>query len=351
MALSIEVLNTIRANADTEYQARVPQATQDNISAIGRVFSTYNNIYNTFISSLIHKIGLTIIQTKSFENKLKRFKSGTLLSEQDIEEIFVEQFRTAEGQYDKEGGLGIGGVHPFKRRTYQDVKVNYHRMNRQDKYVISLSKLDVIRAFRSASTLDTFISAQFNSLYTGAEYDEFVHMKKLLADGLTATKEGSEDYAMPRYEVPAIDGTLDATKGFIRTVKKAVKDMEYPSTEFNPAGVKTMSRPDELVMFVNKDVSVHMDVDFYSQIFGPQYAKLGITVVEVDNFGDFKDAKGGQPYAIICDKDWFKVYDTLNAFEELKNPEGLYTNYWLHIWQILSYSKFKNAIAITPKVA
>lgn len=350
MSISVDILNSIRNNADALYVERVPEATQTNISEIGRVFATYNEVYNTFISSLIHKIGLTIIQTKSFNNKLKRFKSGAVFSEQDIEEIFVDQFRAAEGAYDSEGGVGSTGIHPFKRRTYQDVKVMYHRMNRQDKYVITLSKIDVIRAFRSANTLDAFITAQFNSLYTGAEYDEYIHMKQLFAEVITegtAAEAAAADKTIFTYETSKIDGSVDAARDFIRTAKKAVKDLEYPTTLYNLAGVKTMSDPSNLVMFVNKDVAVHMDVDYYAQIFGPGYAKMPITVVEVDNFGS--DNSG--TYALICDKDWFKVYDTLNDFEELKNPEGLYTNYWLHIWQILSYSKFKNVIRIAEKKA
>lgn len=339
MSISVEVLNTIRNNADTLYQSRVPVATRDNIAEIGRTFSTYNEQYNTFITTLIHKIGLTLLQTKSFENKLKRFKSGALLTEQDIEEIWVDQFRTAEGAYDKEGGVGANGTHPFKRRAYNDVKVMYHRMNRQDKYVITISKVDVIRAFRSATTLDAFLTAQFNSIYTGAEYDEFIHMKKLFAEGIA-----NGDFFS--FDVEELDGSTAKTLSFVRTVKKAVKDLEYPSTEFNPAHVKTMSNPGELVMFVNKDVAVHMDVDLYSQIFGPEYAKMPVTVIEVDNFGE--DDTG--TYALICDKDWFKVYDTLNEFTQLPNPEGLYTNYWLHVWQILSYSRFKNAIRIGKKI-
>lgn len=340
MSFSVEVLNKIRANADTEYQDRVPVATKDNISAIGRVLSTYKLGYNTFITSLVHKIGLTMIQTKSFENKLKRFKSGTLLSEQDVEDIFVESFREAEGAYDKDGGMGDGGIHPFKRRTYQDVKVNYYTMNRQDKYVITLSKVDVIRAFRSEATLDTFITAQFNSIYTGAEYDEFLHMKKLFSEAIA-----NGDFFT--YAVEELDGTPAKAQAFIRTAKKAVKDVEYPSTEYNPAHVKTKSNPGDLVMFIHKDVGVHIDVDFYAQVFGPDYAKLNIEVVEVDNFGD--DDTG--TYALICDKDWFKVYDTLNEMEDLRNPEGLYTNYWYHVWQILAYSKFKTAIRLGKPIS
>lgn len=346
MSLSVEVLNTIRANADAEYQNRVPAATKSNIADIGRAFSTYSVAYNTFIDSLIHKIGLTLLQTKSFTNKLARFKSGTILTEQDIEEIWVDQFRTAEGSYDPDGGMGTGGIHPFKRRTYQEVKVHYHRMNRQDKYVISLGRVDVIRAFRSEATLNAFLTAQFNSIYTGAEFDEYVHMKQLFAEAIAAKRtDGTPE--LFTYEVPEIDGTTDTARTFIRTAKKAVKDMEYPSTLYNPAGVKTFSSANELVMFVNKDVAVHMDVDYYAQIFGPNYAKMNIEVVELDNFGS--DNTG--TYAIICDKDWFKVYDTLNMLEDMKNGDGLYTNYWLHIWQILSYSKFKNAIRIAKKAA
>jgi hypothetical protein len=35
---SIELLNTIRATANAEYQPRVPVATQNNITEIGRTF-------------------------------------------------------------------------------------------------------------------------------------------------------------------------------------------------------------------------------------------------------------------------------------------------------------------------
>lgn len=349
MALSIDILNTIRQNADAEYQSRVPVATKDNIATIGRSFESYDVQYNYFITELMHKIGKTTVDTALFNNKLKAFKSGSLFSMQDIEEIFVEGFRVAEGAYDKDGGVGENGIHPFKRREYQDVKVMYHRMNRRDKYVITLYKDDVIRAFTSAGKLDEFISAQFNSLYSGAEWDEYVHMKQLLNEGIKA----GDFYDYP---VTAIgtSGQTDAQlqracKDFIRTVKKAIKDVQYPSTEYNPAHVKTLTKPSNLVLFINKDIPAHVDVDLYSSIFGPEYAKLGVEVVEVDNFG----ADDSGTYALLCDKNWFKVYDTKNEMRQLENPDGLYTNYWLHIWQVLSYSKFKTAIrfgttAVTP---
>lgn len=338
---SIEILNAIREEADAEYQARVPVATKDNIASIGRTFAEYDIVYNTFANALIHKIGKTLIETALFENKLKRFKSGQILTMQDIEEIWVEQFRSAEGAYDKDGGIGDGKTnHPLARRTYQDVKVMYHRMNRQDYYAITLNKDDVIRAFRNDAVLTAFISAQLNSLYTGAEYDEWLHMKKLLAEGIA---EG--DFF--DYQVGAIGtgGQSDAQmqracKDFVRTVKKAIKDVGYVSTNYNAANVKTKTDKDKLVLFVHKDVTAHLDVDLYSTLFGPDFAKLDIEIIELDNFGD--DATG--TYALLVDPEWFKVYDNKFEMATQDNAVGLYRNYFLHVWQTLSYSKFKTAI-------
>lgn len=345
MSYAINVLNTIRNNASAEYAQRVPAATQANITEIGRVLDSYSNSYNEFIDTLLHKIGMTIVQTALFTNKLAKFKSGRVLTGQDVEDIFVTSFRAAEGSYDKEGGVGEGGVHPFKRREYQDVLVKYYRMNRRDKYTITIYRDDVIRAFNSTTALEQFITAQFNSLYTGAEFDEYEHMKKLLAEAIAAGDCFS--YLVP--EIGAAEATdaanMSACKAFVRTVKKAVADVSYPATNYNPAGVKTATKKENLVLFVNKDIPAHLDVDLYSQVFGPNYAQLGIEIVEVDNFGP--DASG--TYAILCDKEWFKVFDVKNEMTSLFNPDGLYTNYWLHIWQILAYSKFKTAVRFGTK--
>ena len=347
MSYTVELLNTIRANASNEYATRVPVATQQNIKDIGRVLDTYDVVYNEFCEALMHRIGLTMVQTALFTNKLAPFKTGSVLTGQDVEEIFVSSFRQAEGAYDSDGGMGENGTHPFKRRAYQDVAVMYYRMNRQDKYVVTIYHDDVIRAFNSTTALETFITAQFNSMYTGADYDEYEHMKELLAE---AIKAGD----FKDYLVPTIGGegstdaqNMAACKAFVRTVKKAIADVSYPSTEYNSAKVKTSTTKANMVLFVNKDIQPHLDVDLYSLVFGADYAKLGVEVVEVDNFGS--DTTG--TYALLVDKSFFRVYDVKNVMTSLFNPDGLYTNYWLHIWQILAYSKFATAVRFgTSKV-
>lgn len=321
MGYSVSVLNNIRANASEEYQNRIPEATQQNIATIGNALQTYTVLYNEFCAALVNKIGKTILESKLFENKLARFKSGAITTAQDVEEIFIEMAK-AEGSYDKDG------KNPLGRREPVDVKVLYHRLNRQDYYAISIGDIDFIRVFRSEATLDSFISGLINAVYSGSNYDEWLAMKNLMA-----TYPGYFDY-----EVPAIGDAEDA-KAFVKTVRKAVNDLSFPATTYNAAGVKTWSNPDELVLLVNKDVIAEVDVEVLSKAFNMGKTDIQTEVIVMDDFGSMVDT-----YGLLVDKDWFRVWDTLSHMEPQRNAQGLFTNYFYHVHQILSASRFKNAV-------
>lgn len=329
---SIEALNNIRANASSDYQDRIPEATRSNIASIGNAFETYTQEYNYYTDQLMYKIGLTTIETNVFESPLARFKTGGLSTGQDVEDIFVDQFRKSEGTYDP-SGLAIN---PFARRDYNDVKVYYHRMNRKDKYVVTINQDDHIRAFRSPESLQSFYAAQLNSLYTGAEYDEFVLMKQILGD--TAP-------SMFTYYIKGFTGADAATAKLnitssIKTFKKAVLDMSFVSELYNPAAIKAQSKVPQQILFILKDIGPEIDVELYGQIFGPSYAGFDTQVVILDNFGSLNDGT----VAILTDENFFKAYDVKVQMENLKNPDNMSTNYWLHIWQILSTAKYKNCV-------
>lgn len=324
MGFSVGVLNNIRNNASEEYQSRIPEATQQNIIAVGNALETYGLLYNEFFPALFGKIGKTLIETKLFENKLSRFKSGTILTQQDVEEMFVEMSK-AEGKYD------ATGPNPLGRRTGPDVKVAYHRMNRQDYYAITIGDLDVVRVFRSEASLDTFITGLFNSVYSGASYDEYLAMKNLIA-----TYDGYCDY-----QVPAITDEATAKK-FVKTVRKASQDMTFASTAYNKAGVKTWTPVEKQVLFVNKDVLAEIDVEVLAKAFNMGKTDIQVEVVSLDDFGDLADT-----YGLLVDQDFFRVWDTLSKMEPQRNAQGLFTNYFYHVHQILSLSPFKNAIRLT----
>lgn len=323
MGYSFGVLDSIRMNGSEEYQNRIPAATQETIASIGNAFQTYPNLYNEFCDALLNKIGKTIIEKKLFQNKLARFKSGTITTQQDVEEIFIEMAKS-EGAYDP------NGTNPLGRRDNPEVKVVYHRMNRRDVYTISVGDIDFLRVFRSEATLDSFISGLINAVYSGANYDEWVLMKNLIG-----TYDG--------YATANVAGTDMATvaKNFVKTTRKLVNDLSFPSTNYNKAGVMTWSEPRELVLLVNKDVVAEVDVEVLAKAFNMGKTDVQVEVIPMDDFGDLANT-----YGILCDKDFFRVWDTLSHMEPQRNAAGMFTNYFYHVHQILSLSPFKNAVAI-----
>lgn len=331
MGFSIGVLNNIRANASQEYKDRIPEATQENIITIGNALQSYTPLYNEFSTALLCKIGKTMIESKLFQNRLARFKSGTIVSAQDVEEIFVEMEK-AESSYKPNGPNPLG-----RRDTNQD-KVVYHRQNRQDCYVISLGDLDFIRVFRSEATLDNYITKKINAVYSGANKDEFLVMVNLLA-----TYDGYVDY-----EVPAITGSSgDAAKTFVKTVRKAGMDLTLDSsTEYNKAGVETWSNLEDLVLLVHKDVLAEVDVEVLAKAFNMGKTDIQVEVLPMPHFGTLTDT-----YGLLVDKDWFRVWDTLSRMETQRNAHGLFTNYFYHVHQIVSCSPFKNAVRFKKAAA
>lgn len=331
MGYSIDILNNIRANASDAYQTRVPEASQQNIITIGNAFQNYDILFNEFATALFNKIGKTIIESKLFKNKLARFKSGSILTEQDVEEIFVDMAKAAVA-YDPDG------KNPLGRRRDDNVKVFYHRMNRQDCYEITIGELDFVRVFRSESSLEQFIKSKINSVYNRAAHDEWLYMKNTLA-----TFDGYFDY-----EVPAITAaTAEASaKAFVKTLRKAVNDVSFPSTEYNKAKVMTWTDPEKLVLLVNKDVVAELDVEVLAKAFNLGKTDVNVEIITMDDFGSLTDT-----YGLLIDEEFFKVWDTYSKMKHQENAQGLFTNFFYHVHQILSASPFKTAVRFKVKTS
>lgn len=354
MGKSLGILNNIRSNASQEYQTRIPVATQENIASIGNALQQYTVLYNEFCEALINKIGKTILESKLFSNRLARFKQGTVLHQQDVEEIFIEMAK-AEGAYDPTG------PNPLGRREGPDVKAIYHRMNRQDVYVISIGDIDFVRVFRSEATLDSFIKSLINSVYSGASYDEWLAMKNLIN-----TYKG---YAKVGVDMdPNMEGKLNAkigpeqVKQFVKTCKKLARDVTFPSRDYNSAGVMTWSDPSKMVLLVNKDLLAEVDVELLAHAFNQGKTDVPFEIIPMDDFGELvniiftsEEAETvfgngtlceAEVLGLLVDEDFLRVFDTLSHFEPQRNAHGLFTNYFYHVHQILSASTFKTAIAI-----
>lgn len=51
---------------------------------------------------------------------------------------------------------------------------------------------------------------------------------------------------------------------------------------------------------------------------------------------------------VLVDRDFFMIFDNLYEFTENYNGQGMYWNYFYHVWKTLSVSPFANGVVFVP---
>lgn len=328
------ILNTIRDNASDMYRERVPEATQNNIEQVQEAMTDPNNavVVNEFMSTLLNMIIKVVIHNKLFSNPLKPLKKGKKPLGDTIEEIYTN-FLKAEA-YDPSGV-------DLLQRKLPDTKTVFHRMNRKDKYKVTVSPEMLAKAFSSYDKLDSYIQSVINSLFNSSELDEFVLTKQLI-------KQAMDNNAMVVVDID--DPCLGETEGksFIKTVKTVSGDMAFPNSNNNAyltaqstddKPIITFSRPSEQILIISNPTNVSVSIDVLASLFNMSVAEFNDTrKIVIDAFPD------PSIRAALVDESFFQIYDDLIFFTSWRNPEGLYDNYYLHVWQTLSYSILVNAV-------
>lgn len=330
----ITLLNTIRDNASNMYQERIPEATATNIASVQEAMLDQNNIAvaNEFMSTLVNVLIKQELITKLFNNPLKALKRGTKPIGDTVQEIY-NNFLTAES-YDGTGATLL-------ERKLPDTKTVYHRMNRQDKYKITVNRMELSKAFSSYESLSAYVQNIISTIHNSAEFDEFVLTKQLL-------KQALDNNAIKTVEIE--DPILSETNGkaFIKAVKTISGLMAFPSKDYNSyltaqstddKPIMTFSRKAEQVLILDTATDVSVNVDVLASTFNMSVAEFNDTrKIVIDAFPD-KTVR-----AALVDERFFQIFDDLYYTSTFKNEEGLYDNYYLHVWQTLAYSILVNGV-------
>jgi hypothetical protein len=330
MPSNLTTLNTIWDNASTEYQNRVPQATRDNITAVGNAILNYSATKNEFLDALINRISLVLVSSKMAKNKLGQFKAGMIEYGSDIEEIYTSMasavpFSVATAETD------------VYKRVKPDVKSIFHRVNRQDMYKVTIEEGQIKRAFLSNDGLGKLVSTIVNSLYSGDTYDEYTLYKETIAKYWQDDKN-SKTAVIDTMKVQ----DQNTAKAFMRNIIQTSKDMSYMNTNFNAMGVKQFTDLSDQVLILHKNVATYLDTDLLAWVYDGKKFDPNVQVIEVDNFGSLANTQ-----AVLVDRNWFRIFDKLFETRNIYNPQGLYWNYFLHHHQLLSYSLFQQAVRFT----
>lgn len=346
-ASTIDILNTIRANASYEYQNSIPEITNINeIPKVGEILYGYPSLANQFLNSLINRIALVNIKSATFNNAYAELKKGYLEFGETIEEAFVRIAKarvfSAEKANEREN-----------KRTVPDVRAAFHAMNWRVQYPITIQDIDLKQAFLSVNGVQDLIAKLVNSVYTAAEYDEYLLFKYLMIKAISHGK---------MYPV-AFDSTdpKNAAKAFRGISNK----ITFLSPTYNAAGVETSTPKADQYIFMDSMYNAEYDVDVLASAFNMDKADFMGKLKLVDDWTTFDNERFSDIVAesdmieevtaaelalmknvkaVLVDSEWFQVYDNENKFTEKYVASGMYWNYFYNVWKTCSSSPFSNAI-------
>ena len=351
-----DILNVIRNNASVDYRNYVPKADANDVESvrtIGAIIMDYPALQNEFLNALVNRIGRVMLTSKMYSNPIAFFKKGVLEYGESIEEIFVNIAKVQE--FNPE----IAEQEVFKR-VVPDVRAAFHIMNYQKFYKATVTQEQLKQAFLSWDGVTDLIARIVDSMYTGANYDEFLVMKYLLARHIL-------DGRVYPVTVPTVNA--ENAKAIVTTVKGVSNKLTFMNSDYNPAAVRTFTEKSDQYMIVNSVFDATMDVNVLASAFNMDKAEFLGHRVLIDGFGDLDIARLGEIFAgdptynepsaaelqalnaipaVIVDKDWFMVFDMLTQFTEQYNGQGLYWNYFYHVWKTFSVSPFANSVLFVP---
>ena len=321
-----EILNQVWDGASPTYQQSIPQATRDNIVAVGNAIMQYELMKNEFVEALINKIGLTVLDSFTFDNPLARFKKQPLALASDIEDVWIEEAQAHA--YDETGNKLFDVNKPT-------AKAIFHRRDRKLVYKVTIYERQLAEAFTRENGLNDFVARAIGTLSTRDEFDEYVMMKELLGEYHTI-KDGYYNRTIPTI---VDQETADI---FMVQLLQSVKRILRPAKKFNKQNVLTRTSKKRLVVFIDTDIEALVDVFALSKAFNQQNMNVNIEFIGIEDLVN----RQGTP-AILMDTQLFEVRDILKRMTSMWNPLGLYWNYFLHHWALGSMSQFKNAIRFT----
>lgn len=347
-ASTVDILNTIRANASSAYQNQVPEiAKATEIPAVGDVLFGYPALANEFISALVNRIALVRVNSVTFNNEYSELKKGFLQMGETVEEVFINLTKAREFSPEKAAAREL-------KRSLPDVRSAFHAINWKVQYPMTIQYEDLRQAFTSPDGVTDLIAKLVASLNRSAEYDEYLLFKYLMIKAVTKGK-------MAVVELAA-GNNKDAAAKFRGISNK----LTFVSPSYNAAGVHTNSNRDDQYLFMDSTYNGEFDVDVLAAAFHMERADFLGHLKLVDDWSTFDNARFdvirencdmieevtadelalmSHVKAILVDKEWFQVYDNLATMSEANVASGLYWNYFYNVWKTVSSSPFSNAIA------
>lgn len=352
-ASTIDILNTIRANASYEYQSSVPVVEKaSEIPRVGEVLYGYPALANQFINALVNRIALVRVKSAVFNNAYAELKKGYLEFGETVEEVFVNIAKAREFSAEKAEGREL-------KRTLPDVRTAFHAMNWRVQYPVTIQDEDLRQAFTSMNGVQDLIAKIVDAVYTATEYDEFLLFKYLMIKAIAHGK---------MYPVGIGADIKDGAVKFRGMSNK----ITFMSDKYNASGVTTSTPKADQYIFMDSEYNANYDVNVLAGAFNMDKAEFIGKLKLIDDWTTFDNdrfsviaensdmiepitaeelALMANVKAVLVDAEWFQFYDNNNKFTEKYVSSGMYWNYFYNVWKTVSSSPFSNAIVFVQDTA
>lgn len=338
-------LNSIRETSiqnNTLYHRYVPEIlpTSD-IGSFASPILDNPNVMNEFMNVLVQRIVYTQVDIKLFNNPLRVLEGDRIPLGSIGQEIFINPARGRRFNVDDFAGL--------LAKYEADIKVQYHHLNSDLQYCVTITRAKLKDAFVSWSTLENFIDGLTQSLYNGAYIDQYNMTKGLVSSAYASNQV--------RVEVISNPNTESLAKEFITKARTMFLNMQTPTPNFNAwrqvggygRDILTWSNPEDIVFLVRNDIGAYLDVNVLAQTFNIDRSVLLGNIIYVNDFNEYDNEgtlifDGSNIIGMIADKSWFRIKEQETTMDEFYNANNRTWQYYLNVVRMYSYSLFANAV-------
>jgi len=298
-------------------------------------------LINEFFDTLVQRIVYTQIDIKFFNNPLRILEGDRIPLGSIGQEIYINPAKARKFNVDDFAGL--------LAKYEADVKVQYHHLNSDLQYCVTITRAKIKDAFVSWSSLENFVDGITQSLYNGAYIDHYNMTKGLVA---SAYQENNV-----KVEVISNPNTEELAKQFLTRARAMYLNMQAPSSSFNAwkqvggygNDILTWTDPRDIIFLLRNDIAAYLDVNVLAQAFNIERSELLGRIIYVNDFNEYDKqgnliVDGSNIVGMMADKAWFRIKEQEITMDEFYNANNRTWQMYLNDVRMYSYSLFANAV-------
>lgn len=347
----VTALNKMREMSVKEgsvYHQYIPIITDTtSIGEFGTPILEMTDVRNEFMTKLVKRIVETQIEGKVYNNKLEQLEGEEVPLGYSVQDLYVNPAKGRQFNVDDFAGL--------LQKYEADVKQQFLTVNMDLQYPVTITRAKLKNAFVSWGELEKFITGITNSLYSGANIDQYNFTKYLVANAFRNGHTINRVITEPTTEATA--------KAFVKQARALALDFGEATGDFNAwtkvntddsKALVAWTEMEDIVFLLRNDIISEIDVDVLAVSFNMDRTTLMGKIIGVRDFSIRNDAgeivfDASSILGIMCDRRWFRIRSQDKELDAFYNANNRTWNYYYNVVKMYNYSLFANAVVFCTK--